>query len=132
MRPTSLLFICTIFGLSACDTDPIDQDPGPQDYRDAFVGTYNGWRVSTFWTINEPMQTTYEGSDNYTVEAVDDSSLTVNGSAPFKIGTDGQYTVYSGGSGFYSVRFVQPDSLLVSSQSGGLGGSSNTQFRGRR
>lgn len=124
--------IVALLTASACDTDPVDNGPGPQDYRDAFVGTYNGWRLSTMWTMNQPLQTTYDGPDSYVVEAVEDSSLSLNGSTPFKIGADGQFTMYSGGSGYFSVTFVLLDSLLVNTQSGGLGGSSNSRFKGKK
>ncbi len=132
MSKNFLFLIIALLSTASCDTDPVDSEPEPQDYRDAFVGTYNGWRVSTMWTMNQPLQTTYDGPDSYVVEVVEDSFLSLNGSTPFRVGSDGQFSMHSGGSGFFSVRFVSPDSLLVTSQSGGLGGSSNSQFKGRK
>jgi hypothetical protein len=123
-----LILACAVL-IGSCEND----DPtGPTDYRDGFAGTYSGWRKSTFWTMNQPMQTTYDGPDTYVVTMVDDSSLSINGGTAFPITDAGEYSQYAGGSNYYGVRFADPDSLLVTMSSGGLGGNATTNFKGRK
>lgn len=123
-----VILLCAIL-LNSCDSD----DPlGQTDYRDGFVGTYDGWRRSTTWIMGQPTQTTFDGSDTYVVTSVDDSSLSINGGDAFNIGADGQYSQFSGGSNYVNIQFMSPDSLYFTWSSGGLGGNSTTNFRGKK
>lgn len=102
------------------------------DYRDGFVGTYAGWRHSSNWLMGQPTIVTYDGPDIFTVVAVGDSFLSLNGSDSFPIRPSGEFTHFSGGSSFYSVIFMAPDSLKVTNNNGGLGGGSTTNFNGKK
>jgi len=117
------MFILAAIVLAACE-DHVPVNP--------YEGSYDGWLTSTFWTMNQPLQTTFDGPDTFTVDVVDDTMLRVNGGSPFKLGADGTFSQHSSGSTYYMVRFVEPDSLMVTDSNGGLGGGSVSNFRGRK
>jgi len=126
-----LIFLMMPVLLFSCEGEDIVDNSTP-DYRDEFVGNYSGWRHSSNWLMGQPTVVTYDGPDNYTVVAVGDSFLSLNGSDSFPIRPSGEFTHFSGVSSFYSVIFVAPDSLKVTNNNGGLGGGSTTNFKGKK
>lgn len=126
-----LFFLMMPILLSSCEGEDIVDNP-TVDYRDGFVGNYSGWRYSSNWQMGQPTVVTYDGPDTYTVVAVGDSFISLNGSDSIPISPSGEFIQFSGGSSFYSVIFVAPDSLKVTNNSGGLGGGGTTNFRGKK
>ena len=127
MRQLLMVMACLPMVMWSCETDDVTPD-----YRDAFVGTYDGRRVSTTWMMGQPTQTTFDGPDTYTVEAVADSFIRINQMDSIPVGPDGAFEQFSGGSNYFSVNFSATDSIHVTSSSGGLGGGSTTNFRGKK
>lgn len=126
-----LFFLMMPVFLFSCEGEDVVDNPSA-DYRDGFVGSYNGWRTSSNWLMNQPPVINYDGPDTYTVVAVGDSFVSLNGSDSFPIRPSGEFSQFSGGSTFFRVLFIAPDSLRVTTNSGGLGGGSTTNFRGKK
>jgi hypothetical protein len=126
-----LFFLMMPVLLFSCEEEDVVDD-SIADYRDEFVGNYAGWRHSSNWLMGQPTIVTYDGSDTYTVVAVGDSFISLNGSDSIPIGPDGEFSQFSGGSSFFSIQFSAPDSLHVTNSSGGLGGGSTTNFNGKK
>lgn len=91
-----------------------------------------GIRTSSSWSLNSPT-TSSEIEDTVIVIAVGDSSVLINATEIF-IGADGEFFEQGGASvsSYFSVSFLNGDSLLSEMNGGGLGGGYHSTFKGKK
>lgn len=116
--------------ISGCNSD-INPDT-VSDYRDVFQGQYIGIRTNSSWSMNGPTTST-DVADTISVVAVGDSAILIDG-FEIQINVDGEFFEQGNGgaSNYFSVQFIQPDSLRTDMNSGGLGGGYHSTFKGRK
>ena len=105
------------------------------DYRDAYIGTYHGKRLCTYWTISQPqVDTPFNGAINISVTKHPDliNSLIVE-SDTIPIDSAGTYSGFYQPQGYhnYSIAF-RNDSVLISNFAGGLGGGTTCNTVGKK
>lgn len=124
-----MTLVVPLFIFGGCDED--EPEPEPVDYRDVWVGTYLGHKCTSYWQMGQ--QTTYaDGPDTLVITAVGDSAISVDGGPEMTIDSTGIFEQFQGGSNHYLLEFRAPDSLVVNSNNGGLGGGTTYLFKGRR
>ncbi|MCF8459727.1 MAG: hypothetical protein K9G46_03310 [Flavobacteriales bacterium] len=125
---TQIFFSIIALVMAGCNSDSIVAE----DYRDAFVGTYIGTRTNSSWSLNGP-STSNEIADTIEVFAVADSMVTLD-ATEIIISTYGEFYEQggSGASSYFSVQFLNGDSLITEMNGGGLGGGYHSTFKGKK
>jgi hypothetical protein len=111
---------------------PIIKDTTKVDFRDKFVGTYNCWRLCTFFTMTQPgIDTTFNSGVTINVIKDPNSSSLIIENDTVLVDSMGNYTGYYNPPAYknYSVSFFN-DSIHVSTYSGGLGGGTTCNTKG--
>ena len=106
---------------------------GPKDYSgtyDCLVygSSFNIFDSTTWGTSGPPTQTTLDVIQN-------GSLITVDNDFTFhcdSVANENLYTEYEGSSSYNTIRFYSNDSIYYKTYSGGLGGSSSSNYVGRK
>lgn len=135
-----LVAVVLIISIQACKKDPATDTHShtpstPVDFRDAFAGQYECYRLCTYSDMTGVSYTSYDSIYfmDVTKDPADSMRLIIDNIASVQLdSTNSFFDTYVGPYKFYSIWFYDVDSVHLSTFSGGLGGGTSCNTKGRK